>query len=115
MLNADDLRRCECCEEPTKKVVGFWEGHDSYSGSPRAGAIYSCEDHECDICKEKMSEKESDELLKERVKVANLQNGTDAELLRRSRRHLSKTAKNAYDTQALVLAPTAGADLQEQE
>lgn len=47
MLNADDLRRCECCEEPTKKVVGFWEGHDSYSGSPRAGAIYSCEDHEC--------------------------------------------------------------------
>ena len=85
MLNADDLRRCECCEEPTKKVVGFWEGHDSYSGSPRAGAIYSCEDHECDICKEKMSEKESDELLKERVKVANLQNGTDAELLRRSR------------------------------
>ena len=32
-----------------------------------------------------MSEKESDELLKERVKVANLQNGTDAELLRRSR------------------------------
>lgn len=85
MLNADDLRRCECCEEPTKKVVGFWEGHDSYNGSPCAGAIYSCEDHECDICKEKMSEKESDELLKERVKVANLQNGTDAELLRRSR------------------------------
>lgn len=85
MLNADDLRRCECCEEPTKKVVGFWEGHDSYSGSPRAGAIYSCDNHECDICKEKMSEKESDELLKERVKVANLQNGTDAELLRRGR------------------------------
>ena len=69
MLNADDLRRCECCEEPTKKVVGFWEGHDSYSGSPRAGAIYSCDNHECDICKEKMSEKESDELLKERVDV----------------------------------------------
>lgn len=26
-----------------------------------------------------------------------------------------QNAKNAYDTQALVLAPTAGADLQEQE
>ena len=97
MLNADDLRRCECCEEPTKKVVGFWDGFNSENGLPCAGAIYSCEDHECDICKEKMSEKESDELLKERVKVANLQNGTDAELLRRSRMSVRVTLGAAAD------------------
>lgn len=103
MLNADDLRRCECCEEPTKKVVGFWEGHDSYSGSPRAGAIYSCDNHECDICKEKMSEKESDELLKERVKVANLQNGTDAELLRRGR----MSVRVALDAAADIIGVSA--------
>lgn len=29
-------------------------------------------------------------------------------------RHLSKTAKNAYDTQVLILAPVVDTDLQEQ-
>lgn len=85
MFNWDDMAWCEHCDEKTKKLSGFWDGFDPKTGHDVSGGIFICENRDCAICEERLRITAEDVVLKERVKTANFQNGTDAELLESAR------------------------------
>lgn len=103
MVN-DCFKHCEVCGEPTKKVAGLWDGIDPETGEPVYGCIYSCSNAECAIRIETLKKIEDDKAQKERVSVANWNNGTDPELLKNARIRLCFSMKTAADVIGVTAA-----------
>ena len=91
---ASDCKRCEECEELSKRVSGLWDGVDE-NGNDVSGCFYVCDNEECAIKQErdrKISEKKSEWL---RTIEQNKAAGTDAKVLRRARIKADCTLRTA--------------------
>lgn len=93
---ASDCKRCEECEELSKRVSGLWDGVDE-NGNDVSGCFYMCDNEECAIKQErdrKISEGKSERL---RTIEQNEAAGTDAGKLRKMRRAANCTLRTAAE------------------
>ena len=44
--------KCNTCTEPTRRVIGFWDGCDKFTGEPTHGQIYECNSTTCELKQE---------------------------------------------------------------
>lgn len=76
-------KRCDLCDEPTKRPVGHWDGHGE------SGSIYSCSNKECVIVKESEAAAQEAARTEKEVREINAGNGIDVpafEELRKDKR-----------------------------
>lgn len=93
---ANDCKRCEECEELSKRVSGLWDGVDE-NGNDVSGCFYVCDNSECAIKQErdrKISEGKSERL---RTIEQNEAAGTDSRKLRKMRRDANCTLRTAAE------------------
>lgn len=83
-ITSSDLKRCEECDEPTKRVSGFWDGADE-NGGDTSGCFYDCDNTECAIKQDRCSESAEETIFKLSVHAQNEAASTSAAQLRKMR------------------------------
>lgn len=83
MIGYDHIA-CEECEEPTKTVGAFWDGHGE-AGNPTNGIIWTCKSAACPVALRRREMEAAEEARREQVHEVNVARGIDVRELRRLR------------------------------
>lgn len=95
MLESDE-KRCQECTEPSKRIAGFWDGTD-LNGDDTSGCFYVCDNGGCAIKIERDIRAAAAEDERQRIRVENADNGTDASTLVDMRKAAKCTLRTAAD------------------
>lgn len=95
MLESDE-KRCRECTEPTKYISGFWDGAD-LNGNDTSGCFYDCNNIGCGIKMDRAIREAAAEDERQRIRVENADNGTDASTLVDMRKAAQCTLRTAAE------------------
>lgn len=93
----DDFRRCKECNDPTKYVVGMWDGIDHKTGNMIGGAMTDCRNYDCPVKKQAEAAAKASDEERARIRQENADNGISAEDFRKDRINAGLTIKEAAD------------------
>jgi len=74
---------CQSCNEPTKYILGLWDGSNGTHG-----AIFDCHNLSCEINKNRLKEADRSEENRNKVIDENAKNGIFMELIKSRRKSL---------------------------
>lgn len=95
MLESDE-KCCRKCTEPTKHIAGFWDGVDP-NGNDTSGCFYDCNNIGCGIKMDRVIREAAAEDERQRIRVENADNRTDASTLVDMRKAAQCTLRIAAD------------------
>lgn len=80
--------KCDSCNEPTKRVVGCWDGKGGTSGH-----MYNCNNSSCELKQEEMKISIQTEQQQAASRAENLKNGVDVEKVDTLRKNNQQTLR----------------------